>query len=224
MNNKEIARQFSLLAKLMELHGENAFKTRSYSSAYLTIRKYPEELQSMAPSDIEKIPGIGKAISSKTAELLSTGEIQLLSSYIDKTPPGIIEMLQIKGFGPKKIGTIWNELEIETIGELMYAINENRLVELKGFGAKTQATLKDQLEYHMESSDKVLYATAEPIAINLVENLRKVFPKNKIELTGAIYRKAQIINVVDIITDIKEALMNEYIDQSESLLRTDEGI
>ena len=224
MNNKEIARQFSLLAKLMELHGENAFKTRSYSNAYMTIRKHPQEISSMEASEIENIPGIGKAISTKTTELLNTGEIQMLSTYIDKTPPGIVEMLHIKGFGPKKIGTIWRELKIETIGELIYAINENRLVELKGFGAKTQSSLKEQLEYHMESSDKVLYAAAEPIANHLIEELKGFFVNNKIALTGPIYRKSQIIQEIDIITDITESEVNDYINNNEYLLRNNKGI
>lgn len=224
MNNKEIARKFSLLAKLMELHGENSFKTRSYNSAYMALRKHPEELSSMTPGQIEKISGIGKAIGSKTQELLSTGEMQMLNTYLDMTPPGIVEMLQIKGFGPKKIGTIWKDLEIETIGELMYAINENRLVELKGFGAKTQASLKEQLEYHMESSDKVLYAAAEPIALSLIESLIKDFPKNKCALTGMVYRKAQIIDVIDIITDANPESIIAYISKSESLNLTDQGL
>jgi DNA polymerase (family 10) len=224
MNNKEIARKFSLLAKLMELHGENAFKTKSYSSAYLTIRKYPKELSTMELSEIENIQGIGKAISTKTAELLSTGEIQLLSDYIEKTPAGIVKMIQIKGFGPKKIATIWRELEIETIGELMYAINENRLVELKGFGAKTQASLKEQLEYYMESSDKVLYASAESIAHNLIEELKSHFTESKVALTGDIYRKAQIVNTIEIISDIEASLIDQFISGSEQLIKTDEGI
>jgi len=224
MTNKEIARNFSLLAKLMELHGENSFKTRSYSSAYMTIRKHPEELSSMSPGQIENIAGIGKAISTKSQELLNTGEMQMLNTYLEMTPPGIVEMLQIKGFGPKKIGTIWRDLKIETIGELIYAINENRLVELKGFGTKTQASLKEQLEYHMESSDKVLYAAAEPLAINLIESLQKQTPENKFSLTGSIYRKAQIIDTIDIITDAPIQDIEKYIEADEGLILTDDGV
>ncbi len=224
MNNKEIARKFSLLAKLMELHGENAFKTRSYSSAYMTIRKHPHELSMMSPEEIENIPGIGKAISSKSQELLSTGEMQMLNTYMDMTPPGIVEMLQIKGFGPKKIGTIWKELEIETIGELIYAINENRLVELKGFGAKTQASLKEQLEYHMESSDKILYAHAVPVAQSLIDSLQKDLSDYKFSLTGSIYRKAQIIDVIDIITDAPISTIEAYVTENEGLNQTEETL
>lgn len=215
MNNKEIARKFSLLAKLMELHGENSFKTRSYSNAYLTIRKHPQELNILTVEQIENIQGIGKAISTKTHELISTGEMQLLNTYLDKTPPGIIEMLQIKGFGPRKIGTIWNELHIESIGELMYAINENRLIDLKGFGQKTQATLKEQLEYYMESSDKVLYAHAETIAEEFLSKLMAKWPNNKFSLSGSIYRKAQIIGNIDIITDSKKDIYYEILKMDE---------
>ncbi len=78
MVNKDIARQFNLLASLMELHGENAFKTKAYSSAYLSIRKWDTPIEEMAAEDIDKIPGIGSSVISKIRELLSTGRIDAL--------------------------------------------------------------------------------------------------------------------------------------------------
>lgn len=58
--------------------------------------------------------------------MIDTGKLEVLSEYINNTPPGVIEMLNIKGIGPKKINTDWKEMEIESLGELLYACNENR--------------------------------------------------------------------------------------------------
>ena len=141
MTNKEIANKFQELANLMELHGENKFKIRSYSSAYITLRKQSDSLSEMSEEEINGIKGVGKAISGKIRELLDNGKMETMKKYQDITPQGIQDMLKIKGFGPKKISVIWKELEVETVGELLYACNENRLVELNGFGQKSQADL-----------------------------------------------------------------------------------
>ena len=131
MTNKEIAKAFQMLGKVMELHGENKFKIRSYANAYITLRKLQEPLSSLQESEISAIKGVGKAISTKIIELLETGEMQTLQKYLKKTPPGIVELLSISGFGPKKVKTVWDELGVESVGELLYAVNENRLIELK---------------------------------------------------------------------------------------------
>src|ERR1700733_5797929 len=107
IDNDYIADRFSLLSKLMDIHGENSFKTKSYSVAAFTLEKLPQSLQEMPPEKITSIKGIGDAIGKKIHEILQTGELRLLQEYIARTPPGVIEMLRIKGLGPKKISTIW---------------------------------------------------------------------------------------------------------------------
>ena len=114
IDNDYIAEQFSLLGKLMDIHGENSFKTKSYSIAAFTIEKLPNLTGRAAALDrITSIKGIGDAIGKKIQEIQQTGELGLLKEYIHKTPPGVIEMLEIKGLGPKKIATIWKEMEVE---------------------------------------------------------------------------------------------------------------
>ncbi|MCX6297678.1 MAG: helix-hairpin-helix domain-containing protein, partial [Bacteroidetes bacterium] len=116
MDNYEIADNFSLLGKLMDIHGDNSFKAKSYTSAAFTIEKLPMQLAEMPPERINNINGIGEAIGKRIIEQLQTGTLALLQEYLQKTPEGILTMLSIKGIGPKKIATIWKELEIETIG------------------------------------------------------------------------------------------------------------
>ena len=151
MTNKEIAQRFSDLAKIMELHDENPFKIRSYNNAYLQLRKVSTPLFEMSDAEISGIKGVGNAISSKIRELEETGELATYKKYGDVTPSGVREMLSIKGFGPKKVRVVWKELGAESVGELLYACNENRLVELNGFGQKTQEDLKNKLEYFLQS-------------------------------------------------------------------------
>ena len=158
ISNKDLAKQFKLLGDLMELHKENPFKIRSYNNAYITLRKLPEPVAELSEEDRSEIKGIGKAINSKITELATTGKMSTLERYLQDTPKGIVELLQIKGLGPKKIRVIWKDLGVEDIGELLYAINENRLIELSGFGAKTQEDLRQKLEYFQQNIGNVHFA------------------------------------------------------------------
>ena len=171
MENKAIARTLKLLAQLMELHEENPFKIKSVANAAFKIDKLPFPIAKKPFEELDKIDGIGKSIAAKIIELLETGTIQELENVLGQTPPGIVEMLGIKGIGPKKIAVIWHELGIENVGELYYACNENRLIEAKGFGLKTQEEIKKVIEFKMAANGKFLYAHVEAIINQLYTEL-----------------------------------------------------
>lgn len=222
MTNKEIANTLAKLGKIMELHDENAFKTRSYANAYLTLRSLPQPLSDMEPEEISQVRGVGKAISDKINELLSTGELQTLNKYLDMTPPGVVEMMGIKGFGPKKIKVIWKNLGIESPGELLYACHENRLIELKGFGTKTQDSLIKQINYFLDSKGKFLYASVADIVEELVDILKEELPEYKFDVTGEVRRKLPIINSIEFITDFDDSIEKELIQMGLEALTIDE--
>ena len=211
MSNKEIARKFNLLGKVMELHDENPFKVRSYTSAYASLRKVSSPLVEMSEEELSEIKGVGKAIVGKIVELRDSGSMVTLQRYVDITPPGIFEMLQIRGFGPKKVKVIWNQLNITTPGELLMACQENRLVELKGFGMKTQKALQEQLEFYFASRGQVHYAYVIDEANELLVLLQDRFSQKLVELTGEIRRKMPIVNAIEILTTASEEEMEAFI-------------
>ena len=160
MDNYAIADKFSLLSKLMDIHGDNSFKARIYGAAAFNIEKLPMQLADTPREKIFAIKGIGESTGKKVLEMIDTGELEALNEIISKTPAGVIEMLNIKGIGPKKIQTIWKEMGLESIGELLYACNENRLTLYKGFGEKTQTSVKEAIEFYMSKLGHFLYADA----------------------------------------------------------------
>src|SRR5215831_19997526 len=216
MDNYAIADNFSLLSKLMDIHGENSFKSKSYSIAAFTIEKLPAELVSLSHEKIFSIKGIGDTIGKRILEQLETGELKLLKEYISKTPAGIMEMLLIKGIGAKKINVIWKELEIEDLGELLYACNENRLLLYKGFGGKTQQNIKDAIEFYLNHQGRYLYAQVESYAQEMESKIRSAFPYNEFAIAGDFRRQMEIIGQLEWITtaslqDIKDYfLQNNY--------------
>ena len=197
MDNYQIADNFSLLSKIMDIHGENGFKAKSYASAAFAIEKLSIPLLDYPKEKIASLQGIGISTAQKIIELLETGKLQALENLLTNTPAGIVEMLQIKGIGPKKIHSIWKEMELETIGELLYACKENRLKLYKGFGEKTQQNVMQSIEFYFSNKGSFLYAQVLPIAASLQEFLKPVFPNVQLALTGALPRQLETIDQIE---------------------------
>lgn len=201
MDNYQIADSFSLLAKLMDIHSENSFKAKSYSIAAFNIEKLPMQLSETPLDKLSGIKGIGESTGKKVIELLTTGELKVLNEMIEKTPPGVMEMLHIKGIGPKKIATIWKEMEVESIGELLYACQENRLKLFKGFGEKTQQNVIETIEFYLKSKGSFLFAQIEPMHEGIKSFFEKLFSPDKIAFTGSFKRQLEIIDELEIVID-----------------------
>lgn len=216
MDNYEIADQLSLLSKLMDIHGENSFKSKSYSSAAFAIEKLPQNIASLSHEKIFKIKGIGESVGKKVIEILEMGEMQLLKEYISNTPAGILEMMNIKGLGPKKINTIWKEMKINSIEELEKACLENRIAGKKGFGEKSQHNILDSIQFQQQNAGKYLYARVEAFAEAFTAKLKEKFPNHKTEITGEFRRQLEIIESLEWVTtvqgyDLKNYLVNEQV-------------
>jgi DNA polymerase (family 10) len=229
MENKDIAKVFKLLSQLMELHKENPFKIKSIANASFKLDNLPFKLKDKTIAELEKIDGVGKSSAAKITELLETGSLKELEDIITETPAGIIDMLSIKGLGPKKIEIIWNVLHIDTIGELYYACNENRLIEAKGFGLKTQEEIKLAIEFKMANAGRFLYAKIEKLAqvylTLLQQNLKGI--EAEVLITGEFRRKCEIIDSLDYLVvgqNVNPAL-SELVNQVEtsSFTATDNG-
>ncbi|KGE13597.1 DNA polymerase/3'-5' exonuclease PolX [Sphingobacterium deserti] len=200
MENKAIAKAFKLCSQLMELFNENPFRTKAMAAASFKIDKLPFPAVNATLEQLSEQPGIGKSTADKVLSLIHTGSFAELDALISKTPTGVMEMLSIKGLGPKKIQIIWNDLGIETVGELLYACNENRLVEAKGFGLKTQEEIRKAIEFANAAQGLFLYAKAEKAATPFMQLLTTAFPDGIHAFTGEFRRKCEIISSIDILT------------------------
>lgn len=192
MDNYTIAENFSLLSKLMDIHGDNSFKSKTYGAAAFNIEKLPMQLAGTSREKLFTIKGIGESTGKKVIELLETGKLEILNDYIGNTPPGVIEMLHIKGLGPKKINTIWKTMEIDSLGELLYACNENRLTRFKGFGEATQKKIQEGIEFYFSNLGNFLYAELEELFPQIDNYLKKLFSPGKVHVTGK-YRRQELI-------------------------------
>ncbi|MFM6954117.1 MAG: helix-hairpin-helix domain-containing protein [Sphingobacteriaceae bacterium] len=210
MENKTIARTLRLFSQLLDLHDENPFKVRSMANAAFKVDKFPFALSTKTEAELSVLDGIGKSIATKIHELLSTEHISELDELLEKTPQGVLEIMQIKGIGPKKVATIWKELGIESVGELYYACNENRLIEAKGFGLKTQQDIIKLIEFKMANSGRFLYAKVEAFAEDLGKKLEAAFPTIAVSLSGQYRRRLEIIDQIDIVLGTPEDTLRKH--------------
>lgn len=218
LDNKALATAFDRLAQLMEIHGQNPFRSKAIASAAYKISKLPFLVSEKTEEELTQTPGIGASTANKISTLLRTGELPELTELLAKTPPGIVDMLGIKGLGPKKIRTIWKELGLETIGEVYYACNENRLATATGIGLKTQEQIKKAIEFSIANRGLVRYASAEPIANQIYEIVRTGMASDAlITFTGDYRRKNDVISHISI-------LVEADVEQLKSILLTVDGL
>jgi DNA polymerase (family 10) len=207
MENKTIARKLRLLSQLMELHEINPFKIKSIANAAFNVDKFNGKIASKTFEELEKIQGIGKSVAAKVIELVQTGTMVEMEELMSSTPPGVVEMMGIKGIGAKKVATIWREMNIETVGELFYACNENRLIEVKGFGLKTQEDIGKAIEFKMASTGKFLYSQVEPEADKISEKLKFTFTNILFEFAGEYRRLCEVVNELIVIVGSRDCEM-----------------
>ncbi len=213
-DNYAIADQFSLLSKLMDIHQENSFKSKSYGSAAFSIEKLPLQLESIPKEQIASLKGIGDSTARKIIEILETGKLSVLEELIAKTPEGVLEMMQIKGIGPKKISTIWKEMGIEGLGELLYACNENRLLLYKGFGEKTQKNVKEAIEFYFRHQGHFLYADIETYALHMQDVFTSQLKENTFVLCGDFVRQMPTLEKLCWVTDCNGRMLSVFLTEN----------
>ncbi|SNX53978.1 DNA polymerase/3'-5' exonuclease PolX [Thermoanaerobacterium sp. RBIITD] len=200
MDKKIIVDILNEIGLLLELKGENPFKSRAYYNAARTIEVLDEDIETLVKEDrLKDVKGIGDALNKKLTELINTGKLQYYENLKESIPKGLIEMLKIPGLGPKKIKALYDKLKITTIGELEYACIENRLVELPGFGEKTQKKILDGIQFIKQFSGQHLFVEAYDDAIKLKQYLLDSGLVIRCEIAGSLRRKKEIVKDIDIL-------------------------
>ncbi len=193
----------------MEMHDENPFKIRSYLNAARQIEMLDRELSEMSPSEIKAIPGIGDAIQKKIAVILESGHLPLLDNYLEQTPAGILELLQIKGLGGKKAGILWRKLGISDLDELLRAAESHQIAALKGFGPKTEENIIKSVSYYLSVKDKKLYAQIEAPLAELMQELMQTEGVIRVQENGALRRKNPVIEEPELLITSESGTLHE---------------
>jgi DNA polymerase (family X) len=213
MDKKEAADILEEIGVLLELKGENPFKTRAYENAARTLLAQPGDLDALvAETGLKGIKGIGEGIREKLIELCNTGRMDYYEELKASIPEGLVQMLRIPGFGPMKAKAVYDRLGVTNIGELEYACHENRLVELEGFGKKTQENILNGIAFLKKHADRHLYSFALEESGKLIAPISAFGKVIRAAVAGSIRRRKETAKDIDILasTDDPEAVMELF--------------
>ncbi|MGA1840280.1 MAG: DNA polymerase/3'-5' exonuclease PolX [bacterium] len=218
MDKKDVIHALEEMAVLMDLKGENPFKIRAFSNAARTLQGVSEDINQLVESgEIGQIKGVGKSITEVITELVKTGKSSDLEELRASTPPGMIEMLKIPGMGPKKVKAVWEKLGISTIGELEYACNENRLIDLEGFGQKTQEKILVGIGMLKKYAEQHLLSVARGEAEALYEQVKNLPGVIRSDIAGSIRRWKETIKDIDLLISAEDNAREQIMDSFTKL-------
>jgi DNA polymerase (family 10) len=199
MDNLAIARVLAEIGDLLEIKGENPFKIRAYRNASETIVHAAQRIADLSPAERLAIPGIGKDLNAKIAELVDTGVMAYHQTLLEEFPPTILDLLHLQGVGPKTVALLYRELGIRTLEDLERAAREGRLRSLKGMGAKKESWILKALEERARVTGRRLIAEAHDTAATLVAALREQFPDADIAAVGSLRRGCETCGDLDVL-------------------------
>lgn len=207
MRNSELAALFHEMANLLEIQGEDSFRSRSYEQAARTLDDMTEQVAALAGEGkkLTDLPGIGKSHAEKIEEILKTGSCARLEELRKSLPPGITDLLRLKGVGPKKVKLLWEQLKITTLEQLKTAAEAGKIRGLPGMGEKT--------EEHILKSLKTVAAQAGRIsiheAVELVDELGRYLDSQKKVIkrwtvAGSFRRRVETVGDLDVLIEASD--------------------
>lgn len=194
MDNRDIVTVLDSAIALMELHDTDPRKVKSYGNAIFNLERLERRLSEMEEEEVLKINGVGPSIANSINEIVSTGTLSLLEDLTNQTPPGILDLLSIRGIGAGKIKTAWKELNVESLDDMLGAIDSGELGKLKGFGEKTVQNLQASILFHIENRNKMLLPEAIDVSELIIKEVSENITNCRIEEVGELRLKRPVIN------------------------------
>ena len=220
MTKEQIAEILTDIATLLELKGENPFKSRAYVNAARSLEASTEPLERIfAPDSESRLKGIGESIQEKISTLLQTGKLAYYEELKSSIPAGLVAMLNIPGLGPKKIKSLHDKLGVESIEQLEKACRDGKVAELDGFGQKTQTKILEGIQFRRQFDSRHLLSAAFGAAEPVMESLRSHSEVVRCGAAGSLRRSKEIIGDIDLLASSKKpAEVIDFFTKQEGVL------
>lgn len=201
VSNADVARVFTHVAELLELDEANPFRVRAYREAARVIESLTESLAALEQREegLTGIRGIGKDLAGKIHDILTTGTTQVYEDVKGKFPPGLPALTLLQGLGPKRVRTLWQTLGVTDRAGLEKAAREGKLKDLPGFGEKMEQKVLHSLAVAASWGDRMMLATAWPVAEELVARLGRCKGVEQVEAAGSFRRRRDTVGDLDLV-------------------------
>jgi len=198
--NGEIAMLLEEIADLLEIDGEDSFRVNAYRAAARRIESWREPIELLhAEGRLRDVPGVGPALGQKIAEYLSTGRLAYVERLRGKFPPGLVELLQVPGLGPRKARLVYDKLGVTNLAELEAAARAGRLRDIPGLGEKTEQNLLTEIERLQQRGARHQLGAALAVAEELLASLRECWAVARADYAGSLRRMLETIGDIDIL-------------------------
>ena len=197
--NDQTAALLEEYADLMVMTGGDPFRARVYTKAARAIAAHPHDVAELPPTALLRIPGVGKSIAAKVAEITSTGMFAELAELRADIPDGVRQLTRIPALGPRRALQLYRELTISSPDQLREAIAAGRLNDLKGFGPKSADKLLRGLDLLATAGGRVLLNVAAETAAAVIDAVGRVPGCMRIAAAGSLRRAAESIGDVDVL-------------------------
>lgn len=229
MTNSDIASIFDDIAEILELKNENVFKIRAYSNAARVINQLGNNLDTIEKEgNLTEIPGIGKDLALKIKELLHTGKLAYYEDLKRSVPEGILDLIKIRGLGPRKANILYNSLGINNLDDLYEAIELGRLSELAGFGKKTAENIKKSIDEYRVFNRRFIFSEAmeeaELLRAYLLNSGKAVI--KRLEIAGSLRRRMETVGDMDFVVSISDKDKESFfgiLSRYDGILRIESG-
>ena len=214
MNTPQVVEILETIARILEIQDENPFKVRAYQNGARALESLPGDLRTLIEQKkLGEVKGIGKALEEKITQLVTTGKMDYYEELRKEVPQGVLEMLAIPNFGPKKARVVWKDLGISSIEGLRQAATEHRLASLKGFGEKTEKKIVEGIQFLQMNAGQYLLSDALPVARRLVEHLKALKTVRRVSIAGSLRRWKEVVKDVDLLasSDDAAAVMDHFL-------------
>lgn len=206
LSNPEIARLLTRYATLLEIDRANPFRVRAYRNAARTVENLPRRLADMLADgeDLSSLPGIGKDLAHKLAEIVDTGKFAELAALGGRIPEALAGLAELPGLGPKRVKQLYDSLKIRSMSDLAAAARAGKLQRLHGFGPKLAETVRKAVEAQVSSASRLGLFAAEQIAEPLVAYLESVPGLSKVTVAGSYRRRRETVGDLDIVATARD--------------------
>lgn len=207
--NEAVAERLHEMSKLLELLGENQFKAIAHSRAARVLESLPKPVESMDKAALTALDGIGDKIADKILEYCASAakgkpRIAEHEEMLKAVPPGLLEILDIPGLGPKTVRAMWQELAITDTPSLKRAIDSGSLLRLPRMGEKAVEKIKSGLALGEEATRRIHLGLAYPMAVRIAEELRSVKGVERVEVAGSLRRGRETIADIDLLVMVSD--------------------
>jgi DNA polymerase (family 10) len=202
MDNQSIATIFREIGDILDIQGANRFRIIAYQKAAQNIENLPRELNEIYrkdPKKIQEIPGIGKDLAFKIVELLTTGKCEYYENILKTFDRGLLEILRVRGVGPKKVKLFYAELQIDSIEKLRAAAQTGKIRELPGMGEKSETEILKALEDYDKHQERMLISEGLYEVNKLIHYLQKCPAVKRVEYAGSLRRMRETVGDLDIL-------------------------